>query len=61
MINAGDKTMCFAAGHGQFPCSESVASGGFRAPPLNVTQVELFAVEALVFGETPSVRNIPLV
>lgn len=41
VITADDETACFAAGHGQFPCSESVSNGGLGAPPLNDTEVGL--------------------
>lgn len=39
VITSDDETACFAPGHGQFPCTESVANGGSGAPPFNDTQV----------------------
>lgn len=45
LFTAGDTPSCFAPGHGQFPCSDSVVSGGSGAPPLNDTQVRASRVD----------------
>lgn len=58
VIAANDVTGCFAAGRGQFPCSESVVSGGLGATPLQTTQVGAFGVKT--GRETRRNRCFPL-
>lgn len=51
VITGGEVMTCYAAGHGKFPCSQSVVFDGEGAPPLKSTQRAL-QVQSVFLGSS---------